>query len=93
MGQVGTIRPEVTDIMDADKFVTQYWERLGVDARTMSSPDEIKGMREMRAQQQAQQQQMQDTQVQADTAKVLSDTKIEQDSALSALVNQTRAFQ
>jgi hypothetical protein len=93
MGQVGTIRPEVTDIMDADKFVTQYWERLGVDARTMSSPDEIKGMRDMRAQQQAQQQQMQDTQVQADTAKVLSDTKIEQDSALSALVNQTRAFQ
>jgi hypothetical protein len=93
MGQVGTIRPEVTDIMDADTFITQYWERLGVDARAMSSPDEVQQMRQARAQAQAAQQQQEDLSVQADTAKVLSETKNDPDSALSALVNQTRAFQ
>jgi hypothetical protein len=50
-------------------------------------------MRQSRAQAQQAQQQQEDMSVQADTAKVLSETKNDPDSALSALVNQTRAFQ
>ena len=93
LGQVGTIRPEALDNMDADQFVMQYWERLGVDPRAITSPEDKAAMREARAKQQAAQQSQQNMAVQADTAKVLSDTKTTPDTALSDLVDQSQAFQ
>jgi hypothetical protein len=93
LGQVASIRPEVMDLMDADQFVVQYWERLGVDPRASASPEKVEQTRQARAQQQAAQQQQQDVAVQADTAKVLSETKTDEDSALAALMSQSRAFQ
>ena len=89
MGQVATIDPTALDIANMKRFTEQYWERLGIDARIMSSPEEVASKVEQREAQIAQAQQQQAATVQADTAKVLSDAKLEDDNALTALMGRT----
>lgn len=89
MGQVATIDPTALDIANLTRFATQYWERLGIDARIMSSPDEMAAKQEQRSAQQAQQATQEQAVVQADTAKVLSDSKLDEDNALTAMLGRT----
>lgn len=86
MGQVATIDPTALDIANMKRFTEHYWDRLGIDARIMSSPEEVASKVEQREAAIAQQQQQQQATVQADTAKVLSDAKLEDDNALTALL-------
>ncbi len=90
LGQIGTVRPEVLDLVNFDRFAASYMERLGIDPRTRNSPEEIGNIRNARAQQMAKQEALATQQIQADTAKVLSDTKIAPDTALQNLINQAR---
>lgn len=89
LAQAASIDPAALDVINLKRFTTQYVERLGVDARIMSSPEEIADKEEQRmaAQQQAQAQQQ--ATVQAETAKTLSDAKLEEDNALTQILGNT----
>lgn len=89
LGQVASIDPTVLDISNNDAFVTQYWDRLGVDVRVRATPEEIEQKRAARQQQADEAKQMQTAQVQADTAKVLSDAKLDEDNALTQIIGNT----
>lgn len=89
LGQVATIDPTVTDLVNFDRYYKNYADRLGVDVRVMSSPQEIEDKRSQRAASMQQAQMQQQAVVQADTAKVLSDTKTDEDNALTQLIGNT----
>lgn len=93
MGQLGSARPEVLDLVNFDRTFDGYVDRLGIDPRMLNSPREVNAIRSARAQQLAQQQQMQTAQINAETAKVLSDTKTDGDTALNDLIQQARNIQ
>lgn len=92
LGQVGSTRPEVLDLINFDRTMEDYLDRLGIDPRNLNSPEEVAQIRDARARQVAAQQQQQQAALSADTAKVLSDTKIDTDNALGALVDQARGL-
>jgi hypothetical protein len=89
LGQVAAVDPTVLDVLDLTRFTESYLDRLGVDERVKTSPEE----REQRAaSRQASQQQaamQQQAQVQAETAKVLSDAKTDEDNALTQIMGAT----
>jgi hypothetical protein len=89
MAQVAAIDPTALDIANMKRFATEYWDRLGIDARIMSSPEEQAEKDAQRAAAQQQAMQQQQATVQADTAKVLSDAKLEDDNALTAMLGRT----
>lgn len=90
IGQIGSAHPEVMDLVNFDRLTTSYIDRLGVDPRLKNSPAEIKQIRDSRSVAIAQQQQIQQQTVQADNAKTLSETKIQDDTALSNLIDRQR---
>lgn len=89
IGQVASIDPTVLDIFSTERFAQNYWDRLGVDARIMSSPDELQSKKDQRAAAQQQAQMQQTAVVQAETAKVLSDAKTDEDNALTQMIGRT----
>jgi hypothetical protein len=89
LAQTASIDPTVLDIANLKRFATSYWERLGVDARVMSSPDEMATKEQQRAAQQQQAATQQQAVVQAETAKTLSDAKLEEDNALTQIMGNT----
>lgn len=89
LAQAASIDPAALDVINLKRFTTQYVERLGVDARIMSSPEEIAGKEEQRAAAQQQAMAQQQATVQADTAKTLSDAKLEEDNALTQILGNT----
>jgi hypothetical protein len=89
LGQTASVDPAVLDIINLPRFTTSYLERLGIDARVLSSPEEIKSKQDQRAAAMQQAQVQQQATVQADTAKVLSDAKTDEDNALTALLGRT----
>lgn len=93
LGQIGAARPEVLDLLNVDEYADMYvWNRLGMDARTRNTEEAVATIRKARAEQVAQQQQLAASQMQADTAKTLSETKIEEDNALQTLINRSRGL-
>lgn len=89
IGQVASVDPAALDIVNMTRFATSYWERLGIDARVMSSPEEMAAKQEQRSAAQQDVATQQQATVQAETAKVLSDTKTDEDNALTALLGRT----
>lgn len=86
VGQVAAARPEALDILDVDAFVKGYLYDINFDPRAINSDEEIAAIREQRRQAAAQQQAQMQMQQGAETAKVLSDTKLEEDNALTQLL-------
>lgn len=89
MGQTASIDPAALDIADMTRFTESYWQRLGVDTRIMTSPEERQGKKDARAAAVQNAQMQQQATVQADTAKVLSDAKLDEDNALTQLMSNT----
>jgi hypothetical protein len=89
LGQVASIDATVLDIIDLPRFAESYIDRLGVDTRVKTSPEEREARAASRQAAQQQQAMQQQAQVQADTAKVLSDAKTDEDNALTQLMGQT----
>ncbi len=58
LGQIAAVSPEVIDTIDWDKLVRMYSERLGVPFEILKTEEQVRTLREQRAQQQAQQQQL-----------------------------------
>lgn len=55
--QVGAVRPEAVDKIDADEMIDQYFDALGVPPSVIVPDEEVQKARQARAQQQAQAQQ------------------------------------
>jgi hypothetical protein len=89
MAQTASIDPTSLDLVNMQRFTKQYWERLGVDSRIMSSPDEIAQKEEARAASLQKAQTQQQATVEAETAKMLSETKTDEDNALTQIMGNT----
>jgi len=89
-GQVGAGKPEALDNINADRFLRQYYSALNVDARVQNTLEEMDAIRQQRAdaaQQQAMEQQGMAT---LEGAKTLSETKLEDDNALTQLLRTSQ---
>ena len=90
LSQTAAIDPSVLDIVDLTRFTESYIsDRLGVDARVMATAEEREAKAEQRAASQQRAQMQQTASVQADTAKVMSDSKLDEDNALTAMIGRT----
>jgi hypothetical protein len=86
VGGLAAVKPEVLDVIDFDEAAIEYSEMLGVSPRISRSKEEIKKIRDERAQAQAQAQQAQNMQSMVQGAKTLSETQMNNNSALDALM-------
>lgn len=86
VGNVAAAFPQVLDVVNPDEAVREYGEMLGLPPKIIRSPEEIDAIRKQKQQAAAaaQQAQMMGSMVQG--AKVMSDTKIGQNSALDAML-------
>jgi hypothetical protein len=89
VGQLAATDPSVLDVVNRDIMVKHYAEYCGVANDVTVPEDQVKATRDARAQQQAQQQKMEQIQAASQSAKNLADAPMDQDSALSRLVEQS----
>jgi hypothetical protein len=94
VGNIAAVHPEVLDIPNWDRSVTNYGLALGNDPRNINSPDELAAIRQARAKQQQAAQAMEAAPVAADAAKNLSETDVGGgQSALQAMLYGPGALQ
>jgi hypothetical protein len=92
-GQVAQYDPSVLQKISADQLIDVYSELVSLPAGVVRSDDEVAEIRaEMAARQQAMQQAEQ-AQMQAATAKDLSQSKIEDDNGLGLLIDRAQSGQ
>lgn len=68
-GQISQFKPEVLDKINGDKAVEEIFDITGVSTDLLNSDNEVRGLREARAQAQVQQEQMMNAQTMAQTYK------------------------
>ena len=89
IAQIAAAKPDALDKLDTDKTIDEYAKLLGVPPEIVRSDDEVKKIRQATAQQmQAAQAAQQGVQM-AQGAKLLSDAKMNGDSALDMLTGGT----
>lgn len=77
VGNLSATRPAVLDLVNFDETVREYWERLGVPARTLNSAEDVAASRQSQAQAADQERMaamMPAVQQGAEAAKLLSET-------------------
>lgn len=87
LGAVASIKPEVLDKLDVDKWADTYADMLGVDPELIVPGDQVALIRQQRAQQQNAMQQAAMMQAGADTAAKLSSAKTNEDNALTSVMD------
>jgi hypothetical protein len=85
VGAVAQVSPESIDKFDGDEAIDQYADMIGVSPKVIRSDDVVAQVRQQKAQAQAQAQSMAALQANAQTGKLLSETSLEGDSALSRM--------
>ena len=86
--QIATVWPEARHKVNASRAVDEYAESLGVDPSLIRSDDEVAAMAEAEAQQAAQAQAMATAQQGAEMAKTASETDMNEDNALGAVMRR-----
>lgn len=86
VGNLAGAKPEVLDKVDFDQTVDEYAESLGVPPGIVVSDDDVKKVREDRNKQIQQMQQMAAADTMVKGAKVLSETDMTADSALTRML-------
>ena len=89
LGAVASIKPEVLDKFDADRWADSYADMLGIDPELVVPGEQVAFIRQQRAELQAKAVQAEMANQAADTAQKMSNTNTEQPSALNDV---TRAF-
>lgn len=85
VGNLAAAKPDIADKLDFDQVVDEYSDMLGVPPKIVRPDEEVQKIREARAQQIAAQQQVEQLQQVAQGAKLLSETDMNNDSALSRI--------
>jgi hypothetical protein len=92
LGNVAGIKPEVLDKFDPDEWADAYGDMLGVDPKMIVANDKVAIIRENRAQAAAQQAQAQMMAENAQTAKTMSETNIQNPSALTNVIDMYSGY-
>jgi hypothetical protein len=79
--------PEALDKLDVDEMIDEYSRAKGAPPNIIRSDDEVAAVREQRAQAQAQAQQAAQSQAMIDSAKTLSETPVDQGTALDGVLD------
>ena len=87
-GNLAGIQPDIIDKIDFDQAVDEYTAMLGVPPTIVRSDEDVAQMRQARAQAQQQQAAMEQMSAGIQGAKLLSETDVSGDNALTALVGQ-----
>jgi hypothetical protein len=85
-GSTSAVQPTVLDLLNWDRVMRNYYEKLGLEPEEINTEEVVAQMRQARQQQQEQAQAMQAVQVGADAAKVTSQADLSGDSVLSRLL-------
>ena len=88
IGNVSAVKPEVLDNVNLDKLTKIYGEKLAIDDSLFNSDIDIKRIRENRDMQNQQIQNQQTMLNSVNAAKVLSDTEIRENTALTELMGE-----
>lgn len=89
IGNMASVKPEAIDRLNVDDTIEVYADKIGVDPRVINPIDQANLLRQKRAQQQAQVQQAGQEQINAQNAKVLSETDVGGgNNALELMLNQ-----
>ncbi len=86
IGKAAEVQPNIVDKFDGDEAADALAEKLGVPPKIVPGDEIIAKKRQVRAQAQAQARQAQERMAEVQEAKELSETKLGDESALSALV-------
>lgn len=86
VGQLAAVSPEVLDKIDADQVVDIYGDIVSVPPGIIRPDDAVSEIRSQRAEAQAQAAKTEQMATAAGAAKQLSETKLEDDSALTRLI-------
>ncbi|WJR24951.1 portal protein [Pseudomonas asiatica] len=86
IGNLSAAFPEVRDKFDADQWVDEYGEAIGVVPTVIRGDEEVLAIREQRAQQQQQAEAQQALANGVQAAKLLSETQITGDNALGQIL-------
>lgn len=91
VANMAQIDPTVMDKLNMDEYVNEYANMTGTPPNLIRSNDEAGEIRQARAQMQAQQEKMQMQAQQASVAKDLSQTRLDEGSALDAVAGEEPA--
>jgi len=84
-GQLSAVYPEALDNFDPDAAVSEYGEMLGVPPKLVRSPEEVAALRDQKAKAAQQAQAAAAMPAMVESAKKLSETQLNNNSALDAL--------
>jgi hypothetical protein len=87
--QLAAVYPGVTDNIDADAAVNEYGDMLGVPPKIVRSADDVAAMRDQAAKEQKAAQATSTLPNVVEGAKTMSETKLDTNSALDALMGRT----
>jgi len=85
-GSLVSVYPSAVDNLDPDEAIRSYADMLGIPPKIVRSPEELNALRQQRAQQQDEEKQANEVANMAQQAKVLSDTKVGDSTALDAML-------
>ena len=86
VGNLGSVNPEALDLLDVDAAVQEYASLTGAPPKMIRDEAAVKAMREARMRQQQMAQANQTIGNTVDNAKTMSDTKLNDESALNQLI-------
>lgn len=89
VGNIAGVYPQILDVPDFDDMVRQYYDRLGIPAKTINAPEVVEASRQARAQAEQQAKAVEAApamQAGAETAKLLSETDVNGQSLLQGLL-------
>lgn len=85
-GNLAAVKPEVLDKVDFDQMVDEYGGMLGIPPSLVRTDEQVQAIRQARAEQQQQMMAMQAAQQTVQGAKVLSETDVSGDNALTRML-------
>ena len=80
------INPEAAQKIDVEEMIEQYADQVGVDSKLIKTKEFMEALRQQQAEAQAAEQEMLQAQEMANSAKTLSETKMDEDTALQQLL-------
>lgn len=89
LGRAFAVDPDVLDIVDLDKLIRDYADKLGIPPKLLRSPEAVVAIREAKAKMVAQQQAQEQAGQFAQGAKVLSETDTSGKNALTDMLQPT----
>lgn len=88
---VANADPRVLDKVNSDELIDAYADQIGIPTSILNPPEKVEAMRQAQAQAQQQQAQVEQANMQAKTAKDLSQAPIEDNTALGELIKLSEA--